>query len=258
MKAVILAGGSGTRLRPMTKYLNKHLLPVYNKPMIFYPISFLVLIGIKEILIICSNNESRNKFKNLLNNYKKLVSFKFKIQNKAKGIPDAMILAEEFLSKQNQKIFILGDNFFYGHALIENIKNHITQNRPTIFVKKVENPSLFGVVEFKEKKINKVIEKPKILKKNYLAITGFYIFDKNLFSKIKKLKISKRKEYEITDIIKNYKNEKNLNFYDIGRGTVWYDLGSFENLNECSNMISIFQKRNKLEIGSLNELLKSR
>ena len=255
MKIVILAGGTGQRLNPITTYINKHLLPVYNKPMIFFPVSFAILIGAKEILIICSNNESKKKYKQLLDLYKAKIKFHYKIQQDASGIPDAISYSEKFLKNQDQKIFILGDNFFYGHSLIQNIKSQLDKKKPTIFLKKVDNPSSFGVVKLNKNQIIKIEEKPKKISSDLFAITGLYFFDKNLFKKIKKLKLSKRKEYEITDIIRIYKKERNLNFYDLGRGSVWYDLGDFENLNNCSNLVSIFQKRNNLEIGSLKEIL---
>lgn len=255
MKIVILAGGTGQRLNPITRYINKHLLPVYNKPMIFFPISFAILIGAKEILIICSNNESKKKYKQLLDPFKAKIKFHYKIQQNASGIPDAISYSEKFLKNQDQKIFILGDNFFYGHSLIQNIKSQLDKKKPTIFLKKVDNPSSFGVVRLNKNQIIKIQEKPKKISSDLFAITGLYFFDKNLFKKIKKLKLSKRKEYEITDIVRIYKKEKNLNFYDIGRGSVWYDLGNFENLNNCSNLVSIFQKRNNLEIGSIKEIL---
>lgn len=255
MKIVILAGGTGQRLNPITRYINKHLLPVYNKPMIFFPISFALLIGASQILIICSDNESKKKYKKLLNPFNFKIKFHYKIQNKASGIPDAMTYGENFLKNQKQKIFILGDNFFYGHSLIQDIKSQLDKKKPTIFLKKVDNPSLFGVVKLKKNQIIKIEEKPKNNSSDLFAITGLYFFDENLFKNIKKLKLSKRKEYEITDIIRIYKREKNLNFYDLGRGSVWYDLGNFDNLNNCSNLVSIFQKRNNLEIGSLKEIL---
>lgn len=255
MKIVILAGGTGQRLNPITNYINKHLLPIYNKPMIFFPISFAILIGASQILIICSDNESKKKYKKLLNPFKAKIKFHYKIQKKASGVPDAMSYGENFLKNQDQKIYILGDNFFYGHSLIQDIKTQLDKKKPTIFLKKVDNPSSFGVVSLNKNQITKIQEKPKKKTNNLFAIAGLYFFDENLFKKIKKLKLSKRKEYEITDIIKIYKKEKNLNFYDLGRGSVWYDLGNFDNMNNCSNLVSIFQKRNNLEIGSLNEIL---
>tara|TARA_B100000989_G_C19524876_1_gene466207 strand:+ start:204 stop:977 length:774 start_codon:yes stop_codon:yes gene_type:complete len=255
MKIVILAGGTGQRLKPITSYINKHLLPIYNKPMIFFPISFAILIGASQILIICSDNESKKKYKKILDPFKVKIKFHYKIQKKASGIPDAMSYGEKFLKNQDQKIYILGDNFFYGHSLIQNIKSQLDKKKPTIFLKKVDNPSSFGVARLYKNQITKIEEKPKKNTNNLFAIAGLYFFDENLFKKIKKLKLSKRKEYEITDIIKIYKKEKNLNFYNLGRGSVWYDLGNFDNINNCSNLVSIFQKRNDLEIGSLNEIL---
>ena len=255
MKIVILAGGTGQRLKPITKYINKHLLPVYDKPMIFFPISIAIMIGASQILIICSDNESKKKYKKLLDPFQDKIKFHYKVQNEASGIPDAMAYGENFLKNQDQKIFILGDNFFYGHSLIQDIKSQLDKKKPTIFLKKVDNPSAFGVVKLKRNQIIKIKEKPKKNSSDLFAITGLYFFDENLFKKIKKLKLSKRKEYEITDIIEIYNREKNLNFYDLGRGSVWYDLGNFENLNNCSNLVSIFQKRNNLEIGSLKEIL---
>ena len=207
-KGIILAGGFGTRLSPLTKSVNKQLLPVHDKPMIFYPLSVLMLANIRNILMIVNPGQINN-FKNLLGNGSKFgINIQYKIQNKPKGLPDAFKLGKTFIKKDNVAL-ILGDNFFYGQSLtkiLENSSRH--KSGATIFLKEVSKPENYGVAEIIKNKIKKIIEKPKkFVSKN--AITGLYFFDNDVCNYVKKLKPSKRGELEITDLIKKYQKKIN-------------------------------------------------
>ncbi len=206
-KGIILAGGKGTRMSPLTKAVNKQLLPLYDKPLIYYPLSVLMLAGIKNILIIV-NKGQLNQFKKILpekNNFG--VKIQYKEQLQPKGLPEAFILGENFIGKDNVAL-ILGDNFFYGQSLTSNLKKNTNfKNGARIFLHPVKNPQLYGVAILNKKnKVQKIIEKPKKSVSN-LAITGLYFFDKQVINYSKKLKPSKRKELEITDLIKKYKKK---------------------------------------------------
>jgi glucose-1-phosphate thymidylyltransferase len=253
-KAIILAGGKGTRLSPLTKVLNKQLLPLYDKPLIFYPLSVLMLAGIKEILIITNRGET-NLFKKILGNGENLgIKIFYKEQKKANGLPEAFIIGEKFIKNQSVAL-ILGDNFFYGQGFTNRIKEKIKENRgATIFTYIVNNPKDYGIIELdKNNKIKNILEKPKKTKSK-LAITGFYLFDKNVIDFSKQLKPSKRKELEIVDLIKKYFKKKTLDAEFMGRGSAWLDTGNVQNLNETAQFISSIERRQGLKIGCLEEI----
>jgi glucose-1-phosphate thymidylyltransferase len=241
-KGIILAGGKGTRLSPLTKVLNKQLLPLYDKPLIFYPLSVLMLANIKDILIITNKGES-NFFKKILGDGKNLgIKISYKEQKKPKGLPEAFIIGENFIKNQSVAL-ILGDNFFYGQGFTNRIKEKIYENKgATIFTYIVNNPSDYGIVELnKNNKITNILEKPKKTISR-LAITGFYLFDRNVVNFSKKLKPSRRKELEIVDLIKIYLKEKKLNVEFMGRGSAWLDTGNIQNLNETTQFISSIER----------------
>ena len=253
-KAIILAGGKGTRLSPLTKVLNKQLLPLYDKPLIFYPLSVLMLAGIKEILIITNRGET-NLFKKILGNGENLgIKIFYKEQKKANGLPEAFIIGEKFIKNQSVAL-ILGDNFFYGQGFTNRIREKIKENRgATIFTYIVNNPKDYGIIELdKNNKIKNILEKPKKTKSR-LAITGFYLFDKNVIDFSKQLKPSKRKELEIVDLIKKYFKKKTLDAEFMGRGSAWLDTGNVQNLNETAQFISSIERRQGLKIGCLEEI----
>jgi glucose-1-phosphate thymidylyltransferase len=253
-KGIILAGGRGTRLSPLTKVLNKQLLPLYDKPLIFYPLSVLMLAGIKDILIITNQGET-SLFKKILRNGENFgINISYKEQKKPNGLPEAFIIGEKFIKDQSVAL-ILGDNFFYGQGFTNRIKEKIQENRgATIFTYTVNNPSDYGIIELdKNNKIKNILEKPKKTNSR-LAITGFYLFDKNVVNFAKKLKPSKRNELEIVDLIKRYFKEKNLDAEFMGRGSAWLDTGSVQNLNETAQFISSIERRQGLKIGCLEEI----
>ena len=253
-KGIILAGGKGTRLSPLTKILNKQLLPLYDKPLIFYPLSVLMLAGIKDILIITNKGET-NLFKKILRNGKNIgIKISYKEQEKPNGLPEAFIIGEKFIKKQSVAL-ILGDNFFYGQGFTNRIREKIQENKgATIFTYIVNNPSDYGIVELdKNNKIKNILEKPKKTKSK-LAITGFYLFDKNVVNFAKKLKPSKRHELEMVDLIKKYFKDKVLNMEFMGPGSAWLDTGNVQNLNETAQFISSIERRQGLKIGCIEEI----
>ena len=252
-KGIILAGGTGSRLSPLTKVLNKQLLPLYDKPLIFYPLSILMLSNIRDILIITNPNEDTN-FKKILGNGSNFgIKIQYKEQRKPNGLPEAFIIGEKFINKKNVAL-ILGDNFFYGQGFTNRLKKITKKNSgSTIFTYQVKNPQDYGVAIVKNKKIVDIKEKPKKTKSN-LAITGLYFFDKNVTNFSKKLKPSKRKELEIVDLLKEYLKRKKLKFEFMGRGSAWLDTGSIENLFETSQFISSIEKRQGLKIACLEEI----
>jgi len=252
-KGIILAGGTGSRLSPLTKIINKQLLPLYDKPLIFYPLSILMLAGIKDILIITNPNEDIN-FKKILKNGSGFgIKIQYLTQQKPNGLPEAFIIGEKFIKKQNVAL-ILGDNFFYGQGFTKRLEKHIKKKiGSTIFTYQVNNPQDYGVVEIKNNKILNIKEKPKKSKSN-LAITGLYFFDKNVVNFSKKLKPSKRKELEIVDLLKMYLRIKKLKAEFMGRGSAWLDTGNVESLFETSQFISNIEKRQGLKIACLEEI----
>ena len=252
-KGIILAGGSGTRLSPLTKSVNKQLLPINDKPMIFYPLSIMMLSNIKKILMIVNPGQIYN-FKNLLGDGSKYgIEIIYKIQDKPRGLPDAFNLGKNFINKDNVAL-ILGDNFFYGQSLTKKLEKSFThKNGATIFLKEVSRPENYGVAKIKKNKIEKIIEKPKKFISNK-AITGLYFFDKNVSEYTRKLKKSKRGEFEITDLIKEYKKKNKLKYELIGRGAIWSDAGKMEDLNNVSNYVRSVEKVQGLKIACLEEI----
>jgi len=252
-KGIILAGGKGTRLSPLTKIINKQLLPLYDKPTIFYPLSILMLAKIKDILIITNPNEVDN-FKKIIGNGSNFgIKIKYLVQKKPNGLPEAFIIGEKFINKQSVAL-ILGDNFFYGQGFTNRLRK-ITKQKTgsTIFLYRVNNPQDYGIIEMRNGKILKIKEKPKISKSN-LAITGLYFFDKNVVSLSKKLKPSKRKELEMVDLIKKYHIKNRIKVEFMGRGSVWLDTGNVENFFETSQYIATVEKRQGQKIACLEEI----
>jgi glucose-1-phosphate thymidylyltransferase len=252
-RGIILAGGHGTRLSPLTKIINKQLLPLYDKPIIFYPLSVLMLAGIKDILIITNSSEGKN-FKKILGNGSNFgIKIQYIEQKKPNGLPEAFIIGKKFIKNQNIAL-ILGDNFFYGQDFVKNlIKSLELKEGSTIFTYPVSNPEDYGVVEFKNNKIINIKEKPKKTNSN-LAITGIYLFDKNVINFVKKLKPSKRKELEIVDLIKKYLKIKKLNVEFIGRGNAWLDTGNVNSLHKTSEFVANIESRQGLKIACLEEI----
>jgi glucose-1-phosphate thymidylyltransferase len=252
-KGIILAGGTGSRLSPLTKVINKQLLPLYDKPLIFYPLSILMLAGIRDILIITNPNEDIN-FKKILGNGSSFgIKIQYLAQQKPNGLPEAFIIGEKFINKQSVAL-ILGDNFFYGQGFTKRLKKQTRiKSGSTIFTYKVNNPQDYGIVEIKNNKIISIKEKPKKSKSD-LAITGLYFFDKNAVNFTKKLKPSKRKELEIVDLIKKYLKIRKLNVEFMGRGSAWLDTGNADSLFETSQFISNIERRQGIKISCLEEI----
>jgi glucose-1-phosphate thymidylyltransferase len=253
-KGIILAGGKGTRLSPLTKIINKQLLPLYDKPLIFYPLSVLMLAGIREVLII-TNSGQKKLFQNILGNGSGLgIKINYKEQKKPNGLPEAFIIGEKFIDNDDVAL-ILGDNFFYGQGFTNRIKDCINNNDgATIFTYIVNNPSDYGIAELnKSNEVIKITEKPKKSNSKF-AITGLYLFDNQVVKLSKKLKPSKRNELEIVDLIRKYLQQKRLKAEFIGRGSAWLDTGTIENLNETSQFIASIERRQGLKIGCLEEI----
>ena len=253
-KGIILAGGSGTRLSPLTKSVNKQLLPIHDKPMIYYPLSVMMLANIKKILMIVNPGQINN-FKNLLGDGSRYgIEITYKIQDKPRGLPDAFIITEKFI-KGNSIAMILGDNFFFGNMLSPLIKDSFNKSRGcNIYLYPSNKTSSYGVVEFdKRNKIKKIIEKPKKSNSN-LIITGLYVFDKKVSTIAKKLKPSKRKELEIVDLINQYKKMSKLKTIKLGRGSAWMDVGNFMDLQSANNFIQNIEERQNYKIGCIEEI----
>lgn len=248
IKGIILAGGKGTRLRPITTAVSKQLLPVYNKPMIYLPLFLLINSGVQEILIIV-NPHDLSLFKKLLGDGNRFgVKIKFKIQQKPNGIAESFIIAKNFI-KGSKKIFlILGDNFFYGSGLFKSISNALNSSKKaSIFTYRVANPCDYGVLEIKNGKIIKIIEKPKNPSSN-LAIPGLYIFDHQVANLAHKLKPSKRGELEITDLNNIYLKNNEMHIEHLDEGITWMDMGTFDSYLDASMFISSLEKRKGHEI----------
>ena len=253
-KGIILAGGMGTRMSPLTKAVNKQLLPIYDKPLIFYPLSILMLANIRDILIIV-NKGQLDQYKKILPDGENLgIKISYKEQDKPRGLPDAFIIGEKFI-KNNNVALILGDNFFYGQNLTKNlINNSKLQNGAKVLLHKVLNPELFGVAKLNnQKKIIYIKEKPKKFVSNY-AITGLYFFDRNVVKYSKKLKPSKRGELEITDLLNMYKKKKKLSADFIGRGGAWLDTGTMDDYYKTISFVSAIENRQGLKIACLEEI----
>tara|TARA_B100000780_G_C21106875_1_gene447045 strand:- start:475 stop:1338 length:864 start_codon:yes stop_codon:yes gene_type:complete len=253
-KGIILAGGNGTRLYPLTKIVSKQLLPIYDKPLIYYPLSILMLAKIKDILIITKKNEL-NLFKKILGNGKSLgIKITYKVQKKPGGLPEAFLIAKKFINKK-KVMFILGDNFFYGQGL-ESILNQAIKETigATIFAYKVHNPSSYGVVKFnKLNQATNLYEKPKKFISNY-AIPGIYIYDEKVSEYSSSLKKSKRGELEIRDLNNIYLKRKTLNVKIFGRGIAWLDAGTPEQMLETSEFVKTLEKRQGYKIACLEEI----
>ena len=253
-KGIILAGGMGTRMSPLTKAVNKHLLPIYDKPLIFYPLSILMLANIKDILIIV-NKGQLNQYKQILPSGKNLgIKITYAEQTKPRGLPDAFLLGEKFINNNNVSL-ILGDNFFYGQNLTKKlIECTKLKNGAKVLLHKVLKPELYGVASVNKKnKIISIEEKPKKPKSD-LAVTGFYCFDKNVVKYSKKLKPSKGGELEIVDLLKKYKKKNKLNADYIGRGGAWLDTGSIEEFYKTSSFVSSIENRQGFKIACLEEI----
>ncbi len=253
-KGIILAGGIGTRMSPLTKAVNKQLLPIYDKPLIFYPLSILMLSKIRDILIIVNKGQI-NQYRKLIPDGKNLgINITYKEQNKPRGLPDAFILGEKFIGR-NSVAMILGDNFFYGQGLSENLKKCIRlKSGAKVFLHKVTNPELFGVAKVnKKKKILKIVEKPKKFISS-LAVTGLYFFDNNVVKYSKSLRPSKRRELEISDLLNIYKKKNKLSAEYIGRGGAWLDTGSIEDYYKTSTFVHAVENRQGLKIACLEEI----
>ena len=253
-KGIILAGGVGTRMSPLTKAVNKQLLPIYDKPLIFYPLSVMMLAGIKEILIIVNKGQIPQFRKVLQNGSGFGIKINYLEQSKPNGLPEAFIIGEKFIGKNNISL-ILGDNFFYSQSLTKKLKECLKIKKgATVFLHPVKNPNLYGVATVNNKnKIIKLIEKPKKTNSN-LAVTGLYFFDNKVIEYSKKLKPSKRKELEIIDLLNKYKSKKQLKAEMIGRGGTWLDTGSISDFYNTSNFVSTIENRQGLKIGCLEEI----
>ncbi len=253
-KAIILAGGKGTRMSPLTKAVNKQLLPIYDKPLIFYPLSILMLSKIKDILIIV-NKGQLNQYKKILPNGDNLgIKITYKEQNYPRGLPDAFLIGEKFINNQNVAL-ILGDNFFYGQNLSSKLLNCTKLNKGAkVILHKVIKPELYGVAKVNKNGAIKLLkEKPKKFISD-LAITGLYFFDKKVVEYAKKLKPSKRKELEITDLLNIYCKKKQLKSDILGRGGAWLDTGSIEDFYKTSAFVSAIENRQGFKIACLEEI----
>ena len=254
-KGIILAGGLGTRMSPLTKAVNKQLLPIYDKPLIYYPLSILMLAKIRDILIIV-NKGQLNQYKKLFPDSKNLgLNLSFKEQSKPVGLPDAFLIGEKFINKSNVAM-ILGDNFFYGQNLSGLLSNCVKLKQGAkIVLHSVKNPEKFGVAKInpKNKKILKISEKPKKFISNY-AITGLYFFDKKVIEYAKKLKPSKRGEIEIIDLIDQYKKKHKLSAEFIGRGGAWLDTGSISDYYKTSAFVQAVENRQGFKIACIEEI----
>ena len=242
-KGIILAGGHGTRMSPLTKAVNKQLLPIYDKPLIYYPLSILMLAKIKDILIIVNKGQCA-QFKKILPEGKNLgIKINYAEQKYPRGLPEAFTIGKEFIGKNNVAL-ILGDNFFYGQNLTEKLINCTKlQSGAKIFLHPVSNPSQYGVVKINSKnKILKIIEKPKKYLSN-LAITGLYFFDNDVIKYTRSLKPSKRNELELVDILKKYNKKNKLSVEFIGRGGAWLDTGSVKDFHDASSFVSTLENR---------------
>ncbi len=253
-KGIILAGGLGTRMSPITKSVNKQLLPIYDKPMIFYPLSILMLAGIKEILIIVNKGQV-SQFRKVLKNGEHLgIKIQYKEQSQPNGLPEAFVIGEKFINNQNVAL-ILGDNFFYAQSLTKTLQNSVKlKTGAKVFLHPVKNPKLYGIATLNKKnKVTKLIEKP-IKTKSNLAVTGLYFFDKNVVKFSKQLKPSKRKELEIVDLLNKYKKLNRLNAEFLGRGGAWLDAGSIDDYYDTTAFVSAIEKRQGFKIACLEEI----
>jgi len=252
-KGIILAGGMGTRMSPLTKAVNKQLLPIYDKPLIFYPLSILMLAKIRDVLIIV-NKGQLDQYRKLIPDGKKLgMKIEYIEQDKPRGLPDAFILGEKFIKKDNVAM-ILGDNFFYGQSLSKMLFDCVKIKKGAkVVLHKVSNPEKFGVATVKGKKILSIKEKPKNSKSD-LAVTGLYFFDNKVVKFANKLKPSKRNELEIVDLLNSYRKINQLSSEFLGRGGAWLDTGSIEDFYKTSNFVSAIENLQGFKIACLEEI----
>ena len=253
-KGIILAGGKGTRMSPLTKAVNKQLLPIYDKPLIFYPLSILMLSGIRNILIVV-NKGQLEQYKKILPNGDNLgIKISYTEQPSPKGLPDAFLIGEKFINNDNVAL-ILGDNFFYGQNLTNKLRKQSQLSKgASVFLHPVNKPELYGVAKIdKKNKIIGIKEKPKKFYSNY-AVTGLYYFDKKVIEYTKKLKPSKRKELEIVDLLNIYKKKNRLKVDFIGRGGAWLDTGTLDDFYKTSAFVEAIENRQGLKIACIEEI----
>ncbi|MBF9143098.1 glucose-1-phosphate thymidylyltransferase RfbA [Hymenobacter properus] len=252
MKGIILAGGSGTRLHPLTLAVSKQLMPVYDKPMIYYPLSILLSAGIREVLIITTPHDQA-QFKKLLGDGKNLgCDFQYVVQEVPNGLAQAFVLGADFIGKDKVAL-VLGDNIFYGAGLSELLKANNDPQGGVVFAYHVHDPERYGVVEFDEnKKALSIEEKPAQPKSNY-AVPGLYFYDNDVVEIAKNLEMSPRGEYEITDVNKEYLRRGTLKVGILGRGTAWLDTGTFESLMQAGEFVKVIEQRQGLKVGSIEE-----
>ncbi|MCB2379987.1 glucose-1-phosphate thymidylyltransferase RfbA [Hymenobacter sp. BT635] len=253
MKGIILAGGSGTRLHPLTLAVSKQLMPVYDKPMIYYPLSILMMAGIREILIITTPHD-QEQFKRLLGDGQKLgCDFQYAVQEVPNGLAQAFVIGADFIGNDTVAL-VLGDNIFHGEGLEELLKSNNNPDGGVVYAYHVHDPERYGVVEFdNDKKALSIEEKPKQPKSNY-AVPGLYFYDNEVIQIAKDLKPSSRGEYEITDVNQEYLRRGKLKVGILGRGTAWLDTGTFESLMQAGEFVRVIEQRQGLKVGSIEEI----